>query len=101
MTTCCRISSCILKENEGGELYEILRRERFSCLRSCLYAAVRRIDCFFDDFGCEKIVTRTAPGFTEYINALAKNGYIPYPANERWERTDYYIKRRLQPPPDR
>ncbi len=47
---------------------------------------------FFYDFGCKKIVTKAIPEATARISALVHNGYTPYPANDAWEREDYYIK---------
>lgn len=50
-------------------------------------------EAFFYDFGCENIVTKAIPEADERIAALTDNGYLPYPANDEWERKDYYIKR--------
>ena len=58
-----------------------------------LHELIHIADCFFYEFGCEKIVTKAIPDAVERINALTQNGYTAYPANKEWEREDYYIKR--------
>ncbi len=49
-------------------------------------------DLFFYDFGCERIVTKAIPEAEKRILALTHHGYSPYPANDEWEREDYFIK---------
>lgn len=50
-------------------------------------------DSFFNDFRCEKIVTKAIPEAVNRITALARNGYHPYPPHEGWTREYYYMKR--------
>lgn len=49
-------------------------------------------DHFFNDFNCDRIVSKAIPEATERIKALTKCGYTPYPQSDTWSREHYYIK---------
>ncbi|HKL99881.1 MAG TPA: DUF3795 domain-containing protein [Mobilitalea sp.] len=49
-------------------------------------------DHFFNDFHCDRIVSKATPKATERIKALIKCGYIPYPQSDSWSRENYYLK---------
>jgi len=53
-------------------------------------------DSFFHDIDCKKIVTKVMPEATQRMKAVTQNGYAPYPANDEWDRNDYYMKLRAQ-----
>ena len=60
-----------------------------------LGALLSLADSFFNDFGFYRIVSKAIPKATERILALTNHGYTYYPANNEWDREDYYIKRRV------
>lgn len=49
-------------------------------------------DRFYNDFACERIVSKAIPEASERIKALTKCGYVPYPQCDTWDREYYYMK---------
>lgn len=50
-------------------------------------------DYFFNDFQCERIVSKAIPVASERIKALVHCGYLPYQPSSNWSREDYYMKK--------
>lgn len=76
--------------------FGVLRLDICSQYEQAVYLdeLLRIADSFFYEFGCDKMITKAIPEATERISALAQNGYTAYPANQKWQREGYYIKRR-------
>ena len=51
-------------------------------------------DHFYNDFICDRIVSKALPEATERIIALIKYGYTPYPKSDIWNREHYFMKPR-------